>query len=478
MTDEPRDNARDPEPSAGAGADELGSTQEFSIAEDLERTQLLQPAGHTDNLYLAGDETVVLSDGARDTGSLHIGRHSVVTEEDITEFSFMPSTLGPDAPASPAASETPGDFADRVPAPRRSRGLRVFLVVLAVLVVCALAGVAAWLVYDHQRTEELLEPHPVYLSIDAPGYDVADSKIPFLIEGTDATGRQVSTVGFVGPDGAGIQLPCGRYVIRVAASPLLDDAQFYIIPELPADLVIPDDLEEGAPVELATPKFEFMFADVVDISDEQLDAAYDYALESGFGQSRADEYWTELSKKRDAALAVVRAAEEKQTRIKDATSALEAKAKERGVNGVASLLVDLDGDEIPELLLAGNSASPLGAMCLVYGYDALSHQVLELCSAAGGANHSPGIWYSPAKHEVAFATSGPNTETYAFYTVAPESATLEYTYSHTWGLDPEAPENQGRTELFTLDATPISQASFADAVNGLARFYHLASPAN
>lgn len=456
-------------------SDDLDLTQEFDLneapREDPDLTQALAGAGVTGSIDLSADETVILDGTMEGSGAFRIGKHSVVTEEDIVDLAFMPKTLESNVREPDVLDE--GELGAKP-----SRGKRAFVVVLLLVLACALAGGIAWLIYQHQREQVLLEPHPVQLVIDAPGYDIADSKIPFRIEGVDATNARVDAVGFVGPDGTGIELACGTYQLTVAASPLLDDAQFYRIPELPVEVVVPENLEEGASVEIDFPVFEFMYADLVDVSDEQLNAAYDYAIESGFEQWRADKYWGELTAKRDAALAQERASEEKQELIKNATSALEGTAKEKGMNGVSSLLVDLDGDDAPELLLVGNSSSSWGAMGFVFGYDGLSHQVLELCSAAGGANHNPSMWYAPAKHEVVFQTTGPNTEMFTFYSVQAESATLEYTYAHTWGLDPDVAENKGSTESYALDSTPISQQSFQDMINGLSKYYRLASPSS
>lgn len=177
--------------------------------------------------------------------------------------------------------------------------------------------------------------------------------------------------------------------------------------------------------------------------------------------------------KRDEAAAVAQAAAEKAERITTATDALEAKAKEAGSTGIGYQIADLDGDEMPELLIAGNSASAMGAVCSVYAYDAFSHQVVELCSAAGGANHDPGIWYSTARHEVVFATMGTNTETYSFYSISKGVAVLEYDYTHSWG---QQGEGTAPSESFFIGSDQITEQTFADMVNGLSRFTYLPSP--
>lgn len=445
-------------------------TREFAFPGDTDLTQELQLAGNTGNLYLSPDETVELSDVVPDVMAddvpFKVGKHSILPEDATAgDAAFTPKTrTTPDAEDAQAAGES------TVEPPRKHRGLVVLLVLL---VTCALVAAAAWFVYQYRLHQEALVTHAVWVQVDAPGYDLVDSKIPFHIEGTSMNGGIVDTVAFVGPDGWGIELPRGTYVVAVASSPLLDDAQFYEVPDVQATVEIPDDTEDGASVEVGYPKFEFMFANPADITDEQIDLAYDYAIESGFDVDKADSYRAALVVKRDEALAVARAAAEKAERITAATEALEAKAKESGGAGVSYQLADLDGDEMPELLLAGNSESALGAMCFVYAYDAFSHQVVELCSAAGGANHEPGIWYSTARHEVVFATTGTNTETFTFYSISSAVATIEYSYVHSWT---QASGQTPATESFSIGSDPISEQAFLDMINGLSRYTYLASP--
>lgn len=444
---------------------------------DTDKTQELHPAGNTGNLYLSPEETIVLPDGiCIEDVPIPVGKHSILPEDmKLGDAAFAPKAPTPtenEAEEKPEREPKPEPEPERQEKePRKHRGLIVFVILL---LTCALVAAAAWLIYQYRQHQEQLAPHPVWLQIDAPGYDLVDSKIPFHIEGVDIDGKNVDTVAFVGLDGTGIELSPGSYTVTVASSPLLDDAQFYEVPDTRATVEIPLDIEDGMSIAVEYPKFEFMFANPADITDEQIDLAYDYAIESGFDVTRADEYWDALVKKRDEALAVAQAAAEKAERIAAATEALEAKAKESGATGIGYQLADLDGDEMPELLLAGNSNSAVGAMCFVYAYDAFSHQVVELCSAAGGANHNPGIWYSTSTHEVVFATTGTNTETFNFYSVSAEVATLEYSYTHSWT---QASGKTPATETFYIGSDQISEQAFSTMVNGLDRFLYVPSPA-
>lgn len=431
---------------------------------DTDLTQALNLAGKTGNLYLSPDETVVLSEENPLDVPFKVGKHSILTSDAVSDgdAAFVPKTQD--------AQDAQSEIAEEAGSPRRHRGLIVFL---ALLVTCALVAAAAWFIYQYRQHQEALAAHPVWVQVDAPGYDLADSKIPFHVEGVDMDNKGVDVVAFAGPDGTGIELSPGSYVITVASSPLLDDAQFYEVPDTQLMVEVPTDLSEDEVVETNYPKFEFMFANPADITDEQITLAYDYAIESGFDQGKATAYRDALMQKRDEAAAVAQAAAEKAERITTATDALEAKAKEAGSTGIGYQIADLDGDEMPELLIAGNSASAMGAVCSVYAYDAFSHQVVELCSAAGGANHDPGIWYSTARHEVVFATMGTNTETFSFYSISKGVAVLEYDYTHSWG---QQGEGTAPSESFFIGSDQITEQTFADMVNGLSRFTYLPSP--
>ena len=431
---------------------------------DTDLTQALNLAGKTGNLYLSPDETVVLSEENPLDVPFKVGKHSILPSDAVSDgdAAFAPKTQD--------AQDAQSEIAEEAGSPRSHRGLIVFLVLL---VICALVAAAAWFIYQYRQHQEALAAHPVWVQVDAPGYDLADSKIPFHVEGVDMDNKGVDVVAFVGPDGTGIELSPGSYVITVASSPLLDDAQFYEVPDTQLMVEVPTDLSEGEVVETNYPKFEFMFANPADITDEQIILAYDYAIESGFEQGKAAAYRDALMQKRDEAAAVAQAAAEKAERITTATDALEAKAKEAGSTGIGYQIADLDGDEMPELLIAGNSASAMGAVCSVYAYDAFSHQVVELCSAAGGANHDPGICYSTARHEVVFATTGTNTETFSFYSISKGVAVLEYDYTHSWG---QQGEGTAPSESFFIGSDQITEQTFADMVNGLSRFTYLPSP--
>lgn len=432
--------------------------------QDTDLTQALNLAGKTGNLYLSPDETVVLPEENPLDAPFRVGKHSILPSDAGLDgdAAFMPKTQD--------AQEAQPEMVQDAQSPRRHRGFIVFLILL---ITCALVAAAAWFIYQYRQHQEALTAHPVWMQIDAPGYDLADSKIPFHVEGVDIDNKGVDVVAFVGPDGTGIELSPGSYVITVASSPLLDDAQFYEVPDTQLMVEVPTDLSEDEVIEASYPKFEFMFANPADITDEQITLAFDYAIESGFEQGKAIAYRDALMQKRDEAAAVAQAAAEKAERITTATDALEAKAKEAGSTGIGYQIADLDGDDMPELLIAGNSASAMGAVCSVYAYDAFSHQVVELCSAAGGANHDPGIWYSTARHEVVFATMGTNTETYSFYSISKGVAVLEYDYTHSWG---QQGEGSAPSESFFIGSDQITEQAFAEMVNGLSRFTYLPSP--
>lgn len=173
---------------------------------DTDLTQALNLAGKTGNLYLSPDETVVLSEENPLDVPFKVGKHSILPSDAVSDgdAAFVPKTQD--------AQDAQSEIAEEAGSLRRHRGLIVFLVLL---VTCALVAAAAWFIYQYRQHQEALAAHPVWVQVDAPGYDLADSRIPFHVEGVDMDNKGVDVVAFAGPDGTGIELSPGSYVITV-----------------------------------------------------------------------------------------------------------------------------------------------------------------------------------------------------------------------------------------------------------------------
>lgn len=381
------------------------------------------------------------------------------TDEDIPAEALEPQTS-----EAQLADQGPA-YSAPVDPERRRRRIRVLVIIICLVVAAIAGGIAGFLMFQNAERAKAMEPHAVALQIDAPEYGVNDSKIPVHVEGASFDGSVVDEVQYVDINGHGVELIRGDYALTIAAAPLMEGARIYRVPDTRVRVEIDSSLESGAEYKSSAARFSFEFAYLIDVTDEDIENSYTYALKSGFDETKANEYKDALMAKRDSELAAHKAEEERQRRLADTQSALENYAKSKGAYGINSKLVDLDGDGFPELLLAGNAGSPIGAMCFVVAYDAQSHRTVELASAAGGSNHSPSIWYSKDDHEVVFNTQGNQRESYTFYTVKGTTASVEHTYVHeVVKVTPPTPASPSPSESSSSASQSASSAAVEPSV--------------
>lgn len=417
-------------------------SEQFSELMDKDAADSLQVATSKDSNATHVSDDATVAPGA-ETEVLPFTRkyfEQYETDEGIPEEALAPQTED-DAPADAAhhgAHSIPVD-------PRKRRRRIIIAAVIAALVIAAIAGFMAWRAADAHR--RAVEPHAVLAKVTAPGYDSADSLIPVHVEGASSEGVVYDEIMFIDINGHGIELPYGDYTLSIAASPLLDTPELYSVPETRTRASITDSLSSGQAYELQD-SFNFSIAALTDISDNDIEKSYTYALESGLEKAKADAYKEALVQKRDAELAALKAEQEKQQRITDAQNALTAYAESKGKSGIAYKLVDISGNGLPELLLVGNASSSIGAMAFVCSYDVISHRVVELASAAGGSNHEPAIWYSTGSHQVVLSTTGTNRESYSFYTIGENKIDESHTYVH-----------ETSTKTVTTPSAPSSSSS-------------------
>jgi len=164
---------------------------------------------------------------------------------------------------------------------KRNRGLRV-VAVLAVIAILAAAGV---LIYQKVMADKAYQEehamHKVALDLAAPGYNPeTDSKIKVHIAGNDLDGKPVAQDVFISSRTDTFELMKGEYQISFEASPLMASGKFYELPA-PVDFTIDDKNLSPAPV------VTFTEANLAEVTDQQIDAAYEIALAGGMSESDA-----------------------------------------------------------------------------------------------------------------------------------------------------------------------------------------------
>ena len=219
--------------------------------------------------------------------------------------------------AKPAESEPAGSTAANAPATstptpekpkRKSHRTAIIAGTIAAALVCGggVGGVIWWqgeqariaeearIAAEEQAAYEAAhQKYPIQLTIQCEGLDTATgTMIPLHVTGTDFEGNEVDELFFTDQNSTDVELMQGDYVFEVPASPIAADGTIYDVAAPTASglggAVHEDGTFETQNVLILEP------IDAVDVTDEQIEAAYDMAVQGGC--ENADEL-------RDAAIA-------------------------------------------------------------------------------------------------------------------------------------------------------------------------------
>lgn len=237
----------------------------------------------------------------------------------VAETAVLPATdSDPETKeAKPAESEPAGSTAANAPATsaptpekpkRKSHRTAIIAGAIAAALVCGggVGGVIWWqgeqariaeearIAAEEQAAYEAAhQKYPIQLTIQCEGLDTATgTMIPLHVTGTDFEGNEVDELFFTDQNSTDVELMQGDYVFEVPASPIAADGTIYDVAAPTASglggAVHEDGTFETQNVLILEP------IDAVDVTDEQIEAAYDMAVQGGC--ENADEL-------RDAAIA-------------------------------------------------------------------------------------------------------------------------------------------------------------------------------
>lgn len=237
----------------------------------------------------------------------------------VAETAVLPATdSDPETKeAKPAESEPAGSTAANAPATsaptpekpkRKSHRTAIIAGAIAAALVCGggVGGVIWWqgeqariaeearIAAEEQAAYEAAhQKYPIQLTIQCEGLDTATgTMIPLHVTGTDFDGNEVDELFFTDQNSTDVELMQGDYVFEVPASPIAADGTIYDVAAPTASglggAVHEDGTFETQNVLILEP------IDAVDVTDEQIEAAYDMAVQGGC--ENADEL-------RDAAIA-------------------------------------------------------------------------------------------------------------------------------------------------------------------------------
>ncbi len=237
-----------------------------------------------------------------------------------TAEAFVPAYAPQAAQQASVAAAAAGGTAQQA----KSRRTAIIGAVIAAVLIVVVVAVAAWASRANQEAEYNAghaERH-VTFALDMPGYDEkADSPVPVRISGTNLDGVQVDEVYFITPGKPTINVQQGSYTASVAASPLLSNGTIYAVPDELIDVQIREQDLSGGDL-----NWSFSTVEPTQITDEQIQESYQYAIDSGMDASKADSLRQAVVDARQAALD--KQAAEDQAAADRAASEAEQRAQE------------------------------------------------------------------------------------------------------------------------------------------------------
>lgn len=211
--------------------------------------------------------------------------HAPAAEKPMASVPLEDHSAGSTTVASPAA--------DAAPRRRKTGAIVAAALALALLAGGGVGGFMWWQGEQARIAEEARQKaeeqaawerehqrYPAPVQIDCPGLDTTTgTKIPLRVTGTDFEGNKVDETFYTDQAGTGVELMRGDYTFTVPASPIAADGTIYdaaATEEIPLSGTVHDD---GT---FETQNYVYLSPiDAADVTDEQIEAAYDAAVDGG-----------------------------------------------------------------------------------------------------------------------------------------------------------------------------------------------------
>lgn len=252
----------------------------------------------------------------------------------VDKTALMPrpvsASVDGDGPVSPEPLAAKARAGAR--APKKKDPRKIAAIAAGVIVAIAVVGGGTWafINYQHQQQEAAEQAqrekeeaiakaeHVVVIKVSGDGWDTSAgaSRLPVHVEGTDSKGEKVDEVQYASSDGRGVNLRQGNYVLSVPASPIAADGTVFSVSNTQVEVSFTAKDEEGSEID-ATGRggFELTPVDALDVTDEQINKAYEYASkDTTEGAPDADALKAAATKRRDDAVAAKKEADAKAAR--------------------------------------------------------------------------------------------------------------------------------------------------------------------
>lgn len=189
------------------------------------------------------------------------------------------------------------------------------LVVIAVIAAIAVCCGGAYLYFSAQEAKT----YGVPIVVNAKGLDTEKgTKIPVHATGKDSKGNDVDSMFYGGLSYSDIALKPGDYRLAIAASPIAEDGTIYDTKDAVTKVSIAKDGKTDVEKEITIEPIP-----AEEVTDEQIEAAYNAAKDSGIDISKLDELKERAQKRRDDAVAAKKAAEKKARKAEEERNAAQ-----------------------------------------------------------------------------------------------------------------------------------------------------------
>ena len=181
---------------------------------------------------------------------------------------------------------------------------RIWPIIVAVAVVLALlvAFIAVPLIQESVASART--DHRVTFLLKTPGYNDEATAIPVHVTGTKANGSTYDEITYLDGGGNGVSLEPGEYQLSFPGGSILANGTVLVAPKKKTlDVTVSEDLVHNEFVQIPTDKaISYKAVSPIDLTDETLDAVYEYAAQAPNDNGKADKLRANAIQARQEAL--------------------------------------------------------------------------------------------------------------------------------------------------------------------------------